>query len=301
VELSQFYWTDETVNTYFIRHTWKLNIDSATRSMLVDQGLVAIHYPDRPAGLGPEDVSSCDPEDHDRKGGNILRRFLALGRSGGYICAEYFAYPGWILGYVEPGTDVQLLHGHWHQPADRTAVLKTLKLTRVRHVEEGAAAAMLVARPRQGTFMRWPRAGRNIERLVDRWTAHPTFDDLSPDQQEVLCAEFLRTPLARSMGIPVLSHLTVPTGRTMRDIDIIGVAENGSQLVAQVTYMHPDGARDKVGAMARFLPTSSCLLFCDCEKIELRESVTLVPIRQVFECFASTPLGMIWLERSFSL
>ncbi len=289
------------MSTYFIRHTWKLNIDAATRSKLIDDNLVAIHYPDGPAGLGPDDVPTSNPEDHDRKGANILRRFLALGREGGYVCAEYFAYPGWTLGYVEPGTEVQLLHGHWHEPGDRIAVLKTLKLTRVRHVQEGAAAAMLVARPRQGTFMRWPRAGRNIERLVDRWTARPTFDDLSPDQQEVLCAEFLRTPLALEMGLPMLAHLTVPTGRTMRDIDIIGVAADGGSVVAQVTYTRPDLARHKVGALASYLPTAPCLLFCDCSAVESQDGVLLVPIRQVFDQFVASPLGRLWLKRSFSI
>jgi hypothetical protein len=289
------------VNTYFIRHTCKLNIDAPTRGRLINEGLIAIHYPDGPDGLGTEDVNSLDPAAHDRRGANILRRFLDFSRDGGYVCAEYFNVPGWTLGYVAPCSEVQLLYGHWYNPCDRVAVLKTLKLSRLRRVEEGAAAAMLVARPRQGTFMQWHRAGRNIERLVDGWTATPTFDDLSPDQQEVLCAEFLRTPLAHSLGLPVLAHLTVPTGRTMRDIDIIGVTLDGSQLVAQVTYTHPSRALHKVGAMSRFISTSTCLLFCDCEKIELRDNVTLVPIRQVFECFASTPLGMIWLERSFSL
>jgi hypothetical protein len=87
----------------------------------------------------------------------------------------------------------------------------------------------------------------------------------------------------------------------MRDIDIIGVAEDGSQLVAQVTYTGPNSASYKVAALSRFETTSSCLLFCDCERIELRGAVTLVPIREVFACFASTPLGKKWLERSFAI
>jgi len=132
-------------------------------------------------------------------------------------------------------------------------------------------------------------------------SANPTFDDLSPDQQEVLCAEFLRTPMAGAHGLPTLASLTVPTGRTMRDIDIIGVTATGGQLVAQVTYSNPERVTPKVEALRRFLPESTCVLFCNCAMQQVYDGIILVPIRDVFNHFTADLLGKVWLERSFSI
>jgi hypothetical protein len=50
------------MTTYFARHTRDLDIDDATRKVLWDGRLVAVHFP----GDGDEDASSLNPQDYRR-------------------------------------------------------------------------------------------------------------------------------------------------------------------------------------------------------------------------------------------
>lgn len=286
------------MKTYFIRHTYKLRISEETLTRLHSEGLVAIHYPNFPEGLADSDNPTLDPSTHDIRGRNILRRFLAFGLAGGYVCAEYHGIPGWLVGFVEPGTGVSQTEGEWRDIPGRVAILKTVRLGRFRQVTSGGAAAMLVARPRQGTFMQWHRAGTSVERLVNGTTATATFDDLSPDQQEMMCAEFLRSDEARKLNpdIPRLAHLILPTGRTMRDIDFIGVATDSRRLVAQVTYSTPESVPQKVSALLPYAVDAHVLLFCDTRHYARIGQIHLIPVREVFDTFTKGPFGSRWLE-----
>ena len=42
--------------------------------------------------------------------------------------------------------------------------------------------------------MRWPRFGEAIANLVEDRISEKSLADLSPDQQEILCSEFMRLP-----------------------------------------------------------------------------------------------------------
>lgn len=155
------------MDTYFIRHTLTLNITDATREKLIVEDRIAIHYPEFRDGFhDDEDIRSLDPLAHDRKGGNILRRFLELGRNGGYVCAEYHGLPGFLVGVVEPGTEVELVDGRWRDRPGRVAILKTLRLQQTRPVRWSTVAA-IAARPARGTLSKWPKAENLIVRLVD--------------------------------------------------------------------------------------------------------------------------------------
>ena len=112
------------MKTYFIRHTWTLNISKPTLDGLTRDHLIAIHYPNFTTGWRDVDNESWDPATYDRPAGNILRRFLALAASGGYVCAEYHAFPGWLIGTVDPDSVVEVVHGRWRDFPDRVAALK---------------------------------------------------------------------------------------------------------------------------------------------------------------------------------
>lgn len=70
-------------------------------------------------------------------------------------------------------------------------------------------ADLMAGRPRQGTLQRWRQAGRAIERLVDgdegTLSPIPWLDSLLPRQQEVMCSEFLASPMATDLGVPRLA------------------------------------------------------------------------------------------------
>ncbi len=283
------------MDTYFIRHTWKLNVSDATREALIAQHRIAIHYPDFADGFRDEDIRSLNPDEHDRKGHNILRRFLELGRTGGYICAEYHGLQGCLVGIVAPDTPVEIVDGLWRDIPNRIAVLKTLRLEKARLVPTSAAAAILVARPRQGTFMKWPKAKRAIVRLVDDLTEGGTLDDLSADQQEVMCGEFLRTGHAALLGLPTLVHLLRPIGRTMRDIDILGLATDGQPIYAQVTYADASSVDWKRTRLRPYAGSGHCLLFAGATAVSVEDGFTVVPLSLVFDQFAASVYGEHWL------
>ena len=145
---------------------------------------------------------------------------------------------GWS-GWSDPNSKIELLNGKWGGRSGlqgRAAVLKTLRLSNVKLVDPVDYAVLAVGRPRQGTIMQWHLAGKTVENLVPGRRSKPQLSDLAPSQQEILCSEFLRLPEAASLGLPRLAHLLLPTGRTMQDIDIDGIATDAKRLLAQVTF-----------------------------------------------------------------
>lgn len=285
------------MQTYFIRHTSRLDVNRETRERLWEERLIAIHYPEFVDGRHEQDNRSLNPDDHQRDGRNILRRFIALGRTGGYVCGEYHPFEGCLIGVVEPGTSVRPFEGCWGTEPTRIAVLKTLPLVRVRHVPTSAAAPIMVARPRQGTFCEWRKAGNAIQRLVEGTSAQPSLDDLAASQQEVLCAEYLRSTLAVEVGLPRLAHLLVPVGRTLRHVDIMGIAEDGRPIYAQVTHSTLDSIRWKLTALEPYA-TGHRILFCDCGAPSSHRGIHIFPIRRAFEEFSRMSLGSRWLAAS---
>jgi hypothetical protein len=185
-----------------------------------------------------------------------MNALVELARSGGYVCAQYQGRETCLVGMIVPNSSVELLYGHWgslHGCKDRAAVLKTLRLVRVKEVRPSESVAVLVGRPRQGTLMRWPNAGKAIENLVEGRAGQVQVADLSASQQEILCSELLRLPQARQLGLPNLVHLLLPVGRTMKDIDIYGLADAGDRLFAQVTFHFLEQAQARL-KIDRLLP-----------------------------------------------
>lgn len=291
------------MNTYFIRHNTGMDIDDDTRRRLWEERRIAIHFPWGRTGKNTKDISSIDPDDYVGSAKRCVRALVDLARAGGYVCAQHHPYTQCMLGFVRPHSKVELFKGKWGDRNDRqgrTAVLKTLRLSKVRLVEPLDFAILHIGRPRQGTIMRWHLAGKTVENLVEGRRVRPQLSDLSHDQQEILCSEFLRLPKAEKLGLPGLAHLIVPTGRTRPDIDIDGITTDGKRLLAQVTFAPLPSVMWKID---RLLPyrdpkRAHLLLFCDCTDQTKEDGVTIFPIQKAYDIFTSTRLGRIWLRRS---
>ena len=226
---------DPVVETFFIRHTEKLDIDQETRDRLWRERLVAVHYPHDSTGPGDTDSESLDPEDYtDRSSKSAIRYINELAKSGGYVCAEYFGHDCVLVGKVPPGSHVQLFRGRWgglNGLDGREAVLKTVKLSQVIEVQPGTCAPIMVARPRQGTIMHWHKAKDAIKHLVEGISHKITLADFSTDLQEVICSEYLRQEQLPP-GTPALSKLLLPIGRTMKDLDLLGLSSDCKRICA---------------------------------------------------------------------
>jgi len=264
-----------------------MGIDSATRHMLWDSHRIAIQF---------NDISSLRPEDYDRAGQHAMRTLLRLAHEGGYVCASFHAYHEFMLGYVAPDSEVEIVEG---RHADgRPAILKTLQLSKVRLVKPLDHAVLHVGRPRQGTIKRWLLARKIVENLVECRKFDLTLSDLLPSQQEILCSEILRWPQAESLGLPRLACLLLPPGRTMPDIDIIGLSTDAKMLLAQVTFSPIAEIGWKRDALTRHKDPKRVhlVLFCACEQRTTQDGIITFPLQQAFDTFMEP--GELWLRHS---
>jgi hypothetical protein len=298
------------MDTYFIRHTWDLAVDEKTRTQMWKARRVFIHYPfpfpwdAKRWNRQRRDTKSLNPDDYEWEGARrALRAMRRLAESGGYVCAHYIERASWLMGFVPPGSRVQLIRGKW-SPERRPkahngiAIIKTLCLQKPRLVSPDACTMLLSAHPHQGTIMRWPSVGDLVESMVLRRKRRVTYDRLGASDQETMCAEFLRQREAREVGLPRLTCLLRDVGRTMKDLDILGIATDGKRILAQVTHLPWESAkaRGKFDALKKFQSNKGnhLLLFCDCGARSRTEGVVIFPVREVYARFVKTPIGKLW-------
>lgn len=301
------------LETYFIRHTEVIAIDDETRNRLWAEKRIAIHYPFDITGDTTRDSRSIDPDDYQKSAKQNLKALRQLAQKGGYVCAQYYGHDECIVGFIEPQSDIEIIEGKWRDDPktkgrvsdadhltdtkNRIAVLKTIALTKVQLVEPEKHTIILVGRPRQGTLMRWPSAGKAIEEIVEGRKSPPRLTDLSPSRQETMCSEFLRMPEAAEFRLPLLKHLLLPVGSTMKDIDIAALAHDGSLIYAQVTMLTADSKEtdEKLKRLSAYGP-NHLVLFCRCDEAKSDHGVTIFPIDKVFAVFCASELGQRWLD-----
>jgi hypothetical protein len=289
------------MDTYYARHTWRMDVDEATRQSIFEAKQIAVHYPNHSDGvLHDEDIRSKNPGDHDARGRRALNALNGLATTGGYVLAEYHNKNEVLIGCISPGTEILFLEGKWgdlHKLSGRTAVLKTLQMNRVEKIFTADATVLLAGRPRQGTLMKWPRVRTMVQNLVEGVTEPQSLADLSPAQQEIMCSEFLRQPEAAAHGLPVMQTLLLPVGSTLRDLDIYGITSDGRKIAAQVTFSKFDSIAWKIDKLKRYrdLPNVISLMFCDVEKELVHEGTQIFPLSEVFRLFTASERGRSWL------
>lgn len=276
-------------DTYFIRHSSALDIDTETLDTLWREDWIAIHYPhDELCTFEEGDSQSVNPNHYTGSGRSALKRLQELAKNGGYVFATYRGKTGGKVGVVKPGSYIKLVRGTWGNKNNlqgREAVLKALKLSNVRNLAAEEAISLTAVQPRQGTFCRWWKVGQRIVSFVNG-DAAAGLESLTPDLQEVMCMEYLRTENARKRGLPILRYTLMPVGRTMKDIDILGVSEGGKILSAQVTYtrLNPSGAKLRKLDPYRSLG-SETIYFCQSECMQEINGHLIFPLQQVFDDF----------------
>jgi len=294
------------MDTYYIRHTKELDIDGATRQRIWDDRRIAIHFPRKEDGkLHSKDNQSLDPADYPRRERRAIRALGNLAKDGGYVCAEYFQHSECILGYVEPATRIELIRGGWgsiDRYPHRKAILKSLRLKKVKLISPCDSAVFLVRRPRQGTIMRWRRTGKTIENIVRGNRVVPALDLLSYEQQEIMCSEFLRSKRAEQLRAPKLVHLVLPPGRNMRCVDVCGISSTGGMIFAQVTYSDLKHCGSKFDDLLQYRDEdrNSLVFFCNGTELRHKDGVRIIPLQLVYDAFVSTSTGKLWIQQALS-
>jgi hypothetical protein len=256
------------------------------------KGIIALHYPAKKGEKYPpaSDNESLDPDDYPKKEAKLIRRFNELAANGGYVCATYRTSLQALIGMVRPGSRVKLMRFKWSDDPNRTAVLKTIQVPRFRPLDTAQHAIVSVGRPRMGCFSRWPRAGNAVARMVEGKPVEADVTDLVPHRLETLCSEFLRTKHTSGFELPTLKFLLMPVGRTMRDVDILGVGIDGRKILAQVTMHNLGQGAKKLERLreARGSSEEHLVMFCDCEHPQQQDGVSIFPVRKVFKLLRSS-------------
>jgi hypothetical protein len=290
------------MDTFYVRHTQKMDVDSETLAYLWEKQKIAIHFPHRGKDhkLEESDNDSLNPTDYYGEGRRAMNAFCRLSREGGYVLTEYCHRPECLIGIVNPGTQIELAKGHWGKLWEcegREAILKTLQLSNVKIIPRNQSAQLLAGRPRQGTAMRWPNARDLIKNRVCGVSGQQTIRDLTPTYQEVLCAELLRLP-SNLTGLPQLAHLILPVGRTMPDLDIYGIDTNGDLIAAQVTMQLSINCPGKVASLKQFRgENTKCIFFCEDSVSQRSDGIYYYSLDEAYKKFVIGSAGQKWLER----
>jgi len=292
------------MNTYFIRHTKKFGVIDQAVEQLFSERKVGIHYPDVSADDPPEkeDCRSIDPDDYSETRYKIaMRCFQEVNREGGYIWAEYRDHDKILIGKVirDSFEIFETLWAPGQFPYKRTALVKTLQLENAIELTPVQAMFLRAKRPRQGTIRRWHVANPELANLVTNKQISHTISNLSPDQQETVCAEFLYN--SDNELIPQLKHLLMPVGRTLKDIDIYGYTVDGNSLFGQVTNheFNTKQGKEKLHKLRNYMiQGSNTLLFCNHDRIEIIDDTIIIPLQRVEEWLVS---DQEYVKQMFSL
>lgn len=287
------------MKTYFCRHSSKLDIDRKTFDYLWENDYMAIHYPISKEGWKEEgDCESINPNDYSRDGKKALNALHALSKNGGYVFTVYENQNDYKIGYVEPNTTIEIIRGKWgskNGTKDRTAILKGVRFTKSLTVNSVDALSLSSVQPRQGTICVWAKAGNRVQNIMNGVSNQKELSDLTPDLQEVLVSEYLRTGL--DPELPKIESLLTPVGRTMKDVDIIGLAENKKRVIVQVTYSFEP--QWKINNLKKYSGEgdTELIIFCKTQNPRRSDGVLIYSIDEAFNRFCNTEAGRNWLEK----
>lgn len=290
------------MKTYFSRHSSDLDLDRDTFTRLWDDNYIAIHYPhDKHDSFKNGDATSLDPEDYEKTAKSSLKALVELAKNGGYVFAVYKHYFGGKIGYVSPNTQIELLSGKWGKRWDlegRDAVLKAIKLEKPINLSADECISLKSVQPRQGTFVRWHKVGSRVKSLLNGKT-EINVGSLTPDLQEVMCMEFLRTDNTKKYSLPQLAHTLSPVGRTMKDVDIIGATENNQLIYSQVTFHELNSAQWKLNKLDHYTSENNyTIFFCKCDAPSKVNGHHVFPLDLVFEEFCvKNSQGRNWFQQ----
>ena len=291
------------MNTYFIRHSGKLDIDGYTIERLWKTNRVAIHYPQNKKGtLSGHDNNSLDPNDYTKTAKSNLKTLKELANNGGYVYTVYRDHNGAKVGYVEPKTKIKLFEGKWGNKngyVKRKAILKSLKLTKVKNVDSIDTIPLNAIQPRQITLCRWKAAGERISNLVNNKKAgRKRLKDLTSEQQEVMCMEFLRLASAVHYKLPKIETTITPIGRTMKDVDIYALSTKSEKIICQVSYKDFNKDSEKFKLLLKFKRKNTVVIyFCNVPIPKDEDGIKIFPLSEVFKAFCQeTEVGKKWLK-----
>src|SRR5439155_14376246 len=131
-----------------------------------------------------------------------------------------------LLGLVPAGSPIKMWR--YAEPGSNTHIYKVVSLKKARKVSFASSPLLAAIQPQQGTIMRWRMAEEYVKATFHRRPLPWNVGSLTPGQLEVICYEYLR-------GGGDIDTLLLPIGRSLLNVDIVGMDRNGRTVFAQVT------------------------------------------------------------------
>lgn len=264
----------DDLKVVFFRHKFSGTRPKKDVKKLWEQQKVGLHWAEK---------YSTDPSDYDNSTAQSeLERLSDYGERGVIVAAyygnDYDIHPDeMLIGVVPPGTE----------PVGEDvgdSIFKTLSMDEetTRVVSFKNYPVLSAVRPRGHSLCRWRAAEDQVQAIVREGQLSAEVGSLSSEQLEVACNEFLRVEFDGYFP-------TLPVGRTLRDVDIVGGTAN-ERILAQVTQ-EPDADKldSKVQKLRNYTDENAQLvLFGPAEhESETIDDVDYITVEEVFDTLYS--------------
>jgi hypothetical protein len=225
---------DDYSNVFYVRHA-SMAASNEFVERIANDGKVVVHH---------DDIASTDREDYEDAGSryakNDIRDLKHATEKGALVGVTYSAIgrKHTRVGVIEPGTDVEFVR---RQYDGSERIYKVAEISDYVDVEFTECPVIFVARSQQGpTISNYPKASRRaIKSIIGGKDVPRDVWSLSSGQFELLARRDMES---RHDGL----ELRLPSGRTLKDVDVLGVDAKGDDIIAQVSFTNePKTARNK--------------------------------------------------------
>jgi hypothetical protein len=222
-----------------------------------------------------------DPSIYTEGGKAALQRLIECGRKGSVVAATYDDIEEARNKIVIGNVAKQELEEVPIPGLDRT--LKAIPFEgKPRVITITSEWKILGAIQPQGTISSWNAAHKIVSAIVEGRKLDREVGSLLPSQTEVLCYEYMRKKR-------YLTSLLLPIGRTLRNVDVCGLDDEGQVVLAQVTYRNT-AIDDKIRRLKIEKEPGARMYFFSRSTDRTEPGIEFISIEQVFKELDSDPL-----------
>lgn len=259
---------EEFSRVLFIRHL--IRCTTQTLQSMYDRRYFVLDY--QPFGPDPALYSETSAV-------NAIKRLNAFCKSGGWIAADYKDLRNGkiLVGKVLPNTKVEMLDYENYKGYKGVLIVDAKEISLMDY------PVLQSLMPRLGGILTDYSKAKTA--LIAAYTDQPlptAVYSLSTEQLETLCYEYMRIN-------GLIDHLLLPIGRTLRDVDIIGIDSEGNTIAAQVTFETSAVELNRKSlALTQFgnsKYSSKFIFFSETPPTELATSGKFISITEVFDFF----------------
>lgn len=240
----------------FIRH--KLSSGSNIIDEFWENGIVGIHY---------GDLCSFNADDYEELSVNTRKALKSnfklmeeIQEKGALVAADYRnpvnkdekKNRAMLVGVIEKGTKKE---PKWFTDTDtgKKYCYKILKMKNPKEIYYEDHPILLSCKPLRATMCKWHLMKDKLPAIYENKPLSDKVTSLTYAELEVICYEYLR--------YDVLECLLLPIGRTLNDVDIVGLDKKGEKILAQVTFTKTKNNENKARQLSNARKSKNTQLY----------------------------------------